>query len=153
MALFGSKKPEKPSTVPAADVEPAPQPASQVREAGAPASATPSPRVGIDHAIQLMRSLPTDKNVHLVVSVLKTTLESLGIRVVDIVADASKRQKDLEGRVAQLKSEIQALEQEVDRRTQEIVRLESAHAETTKVKGYLEGEEIDLVDDASRPNG
>ena len=138
MALFGAKKedavqPSKAPANPAASVAPA------AREPGA------KPRVGIDHAITLMRSLPTDKNVDLVVTVLKTTLESLDIKVADIVTDAAQRLKQLEGRKAQLSGEIATLEQEIAKRREEIGRLDSAHAETSKVKDYLEGEAIDVV--------
>lgn len=154
MGFFANKRDEKSATgvsiVP--EIEPAhhaPAPASQVRQMEAPA-AVQQPRMGIDHAIQLMRSLPTDRNVDLVVTVLKTTLESLGIRVTDIVADAARRQSDLEGRVGQLKSEIGTLEKEIEQRTQEIVRLEAAHAETTKVRDYLETEELQITPADSR---
>jgi hypothetical protein len=98
--------------------------------------------VGIDHAIRLMRSLPQrDKDIPLVVRVLKTTLESLNIRVADIIADAKRRQQELEARVAHLKGEISSLEKEVERRVEEIRQLEAAHSETTKVKDRLEMEE------------
>lgn len=151
MGFFAPKRDEKPATtslVP--EIEPAQHaPPSQVRQLEA-APTPQQPRLGIDHAIQLIRSLPTEKNVDLVVTVLKTTLESLGIRIADIVKDAAQRQQDLEGRVGQLKSEIGSLEKEIEQRAQEIVRLESAHAETTQVRDYLEAEELQIVSDDSR---
>jgi hypothetical protein len=151
MGFFATKRDEKTATgafaVPEIEPSPPQAPASQVRALEAP---SPQPRIGIDHAIELIRSLPTERNVELVVTVLKTTLESLGIRVNDIVQDAARRQKDLEGRVGQLKNEIGTLEKEIEQRAQEIVRLEAAHAETTKVRDYLEAEEIQLVADDSR---
>lgn len=152
MGFFANKRDEKPATGALAvpEIEPAHHhhaPASQVRALEAPVE---QPRIGIDHAIQLIRSLPTERNVDLVVTVLKTTLESLGIRVTDIVDDAARRQKDLEGRVGQLKSEIGSLEREIEQRAQEILRLEAAHAETTKVRDYLETEELQVVADDSR---
>src|SRR4051812_46204620 len=66
----------------------------------------PSVDYGIDSAIQLMRALPVDQNVELVVQVIKTTLESLKVRVSDIIQDAARKQRDLEGRVTNLKREI-----------------------------------------------
>jgi hypothetical protein len=134
MAIFGAK--DK-ASVP---VPPNSQPgghSSPPRAGGAAQAETP--RVGIDHAITLMRSLPTAQNVELVVVVLKTTLESLNIRVVDIVNDASRRLHDIENRVATLKGEIKTLEGEVEGRVNEIRRLEAAHEETTRVKEYLHG--------------
>ncbi len=152
MGLFGTKKDDKPSVAPGgalagAELESPRPPQSQVRGAEASTSLPPG-RLGIDHAIQLIRSLPTDKNVDLVVKVLKTTLESLGIRVADIVLDAAQRQNDLQNRVGQLKSEIATLEKEIEQRAQEIMRLDAAYAETTKVRGYLEDPDAPIAAEA-----
>ncbi len=124
MALFGTKKPE---------------------EGAAPGHAGEASRVGIDHVVSLMRSLPTDKHPDVVVMVLKTTLESLDIRVADIVADAETRLKQIDGRVGQLETEIKTLEQEIAKRADEITRMKAARAETAKVKDYLETEEAQVL--------
>lgn len=92
---------------------------------------------GINNAIQLMRSLPAD-HPELVVTVIKTTLESLKVRVSDIIADAARKQADLEKRVSTLSKEIADYEKEIQQRRDEIARLEADHAETTTVKGRLE---------------
>jgi cell division protein FtsB len=141
MAFFGAKKPdEKPAGGPNSQA-----PASLTRVTGASGA---QGAVGIDHAIMLMRQLPTDKNVDIVVTVLKATFESLNIRVADIVADAAQRQQQIETRVTQLKTEIAGLEQEVAKRQEEIARMDAALAETTKVKGYLELDAADVLTDA-----
>jgi cell division protein FtsB len=152
MGFFGSKKPEEGVSVPPETFQvpappPPPAPTSSSRLLAAQATPSMAPRVGIDHAIMLIRSLPTEENVGLVVTVLKTTLESLQIRVADIVADAARRQQDIQARVSQLKSEMAAYEQEIMKRAQEIERLDAVFAETTKVKEYLEIEEAVLVND------
>jgi hypothetical protein len=98
----------------------------------------PSVDYGIDSAIQLMRALPVDQNVELVVQVIKTTLESLKVRVSDIIQDATRKQNDLEGRVTNLKREIGEFEKEIQSRKEEIARLETDHAETSSVKARLE---------------
>jgi hypothetical protein len=98
----------------------------------------PRPHYGIENAIQLMRALPVDQNVELVVAVIKGTLESLKVKVSDIIEDASRKQKDLEGRVTNLKQQIADFEKEISTRKDEITRLEADHAETTSVKGRLE---------------
>lgn len=97
-----------------------------------------SPDFGINSAIQLMRSLPVDQNPELVVTVIKTTLESLRVKVADIIADAGRKQADLERRVETLTKEITDYEKEIQQRRDEIARLETDHAETTNVKGRLE---------------
>lgn len=93
---------------------------------------------GIDAAIQLMRSLPTDQHPELVVTVIKTTLESLRVKVSDIIADATRKQTQLEGRVEMLTKEISDFEREILQRKEEIARLEADHLETTGVKERLE---------------
>ena len=98
----------------------------------------PKPTYGIDQAIQLMRSLPVDQNTSLVVTVIKTTLESLQVRVPDIIADASRKQADLEKRVENLSKEIGDFEKEIAQRKEEIARLEEDHRETTRAKERLE---------------
>jgi hypothetical protein len=139
MALFGTTKKAEDKPPGGANSQ---APASATRVTNAPGAA---PAVGIDHAIMLMRQLPTGKNVDLVVTVLKATLESLNIRVVDIIADATRRQKELEGRAGQLKGEIAALQQEVAKREDEIKRIDEAYAETTKVKEHLELDSSDVL--------
>ena len=62
---------------------------------GAPPAEGSALRYGIDEAIKLMRTLPVEENVELVVRVIKTTLESLRVRVGDIIDDASRRQDAL----------------------------------------------------------
>ncbi len=52
------------------------------------------PEFGIDKAIELMRKLPGD-NTELVVQVVKTTLESLKVKVATIIEDANKKATDL----------------------------------------------------------
>ncbi len=149
MGLFGTKKEDIPAIEPPGfpEIESAPSPPSQVRAPVSPAHAVPA-RFGIDHAIGLIRSLPTDENLELVVKVLKTTLESLGISIADIVNDAAQRQQDLENRTGQLRSEIEHLEKEIDQRAKQIEQLEAAHAEATTVRNYLEGQLQHAPDDA-----
>jgi hypothetical protein len=128
---------------------PAKPAASNGASASAPAAASkvvvdqhqddePRPHYGIEQAIQLMRALPVDQNPALVVAVIKTTLESLKVKVSDIISDADRKQKDLEERVANLKRAIADFEKEIETRREEIGRLEADHKETTAVRGRLE---------------
>lgn len=98
----------------------------------------PRPHYGIEQAITLMRALPVDQNPALVVAVIKTTLESLKVKVSDIISDAARKQKDLEERVSNLKRAIADFEKEIETRKEEIARLEADHKETTAVRGRLE---------------
>lgn len=98
----------------------------------------PRPSYGINQAIELMRALPVDQNPELVVQVIKTTLESLKVKVSDIIGDADRKTKDLEDRVANLKRAIADFEKEIETRKEEIGRLEADHKETTGVRARLE---------------
>jgi hypothetical protein len=98
----------------------------------------PRPHYGIEQAITLMRALPMDQNPALVVAVIKTTLESLKVKVSDIISDADRKTKDLEERVGNLKRAIADFEKEIETRKEEIGRLEADHKETTAVRGRLE---------------
>ncbi|MBE7451630.1 MAG: hypothetical protein HS111_22885 [Kofleriaceae bacterium] len=104
------------------------------------AAAPPPPEVddyGIDKAIELMRTLPSE-NIELVVQVVKFSLESVGIHLPTIIKDAIRRQDDLQGRVASLRAEIADLEAEIKLRREEIARHEADHKETTMVRERLE---------------
>lgn len=96
------------------------------------------PSYGIENAIQLMRALPVDQNVELVVQVIKTTLESLRVKVSDIIEDAARKQQNIESRISSLKTAIAEFEKEIAQRKEEIARLETDHSETTAVKARLE---------------
>lgn len=149
MALWGTKKKEDTDGTTNGPAEPA-SGMIEARTSRAPAvnaaPAAPAPaavsastlRFGIDHTIQLMRSLPTDKDPSLVVTVMKATLESVNVRVPDIIKDAEKRLGEVAARVVALKTEIAAYEREMDVRLQEIVKLESAHAEVVRVREFLQ---------------
>jgi hypothetical protein len=98
-------------------------------------------RYGIDDAIKLMRTLPVAENENLVVRVMKTTLESLKVRVGEIIEDAVKRQDVLGKKVADYRAQITSFEREIEARRHEIHRLEEELSEVTKVKERLEATE------------
>jgi hypothetical protein len=99
---------------------------------------TPQLRFGIDRAIQLMRTLPTEQNPELVAMVITTTLQSLEMNVSDIIDDARSRQAELEARIGTIKAKNSALEKEIELGVDEIVKLEAKLAETMSVKERLE---------------
>jgi predicted nucleic acid-binding Zn-ribbon protein len=95
-------------------------------------------RYGIDRAMELMRSLPTDQNPELVAMVITSTLESLDMKVAEIIEDAKSRQTDLEARIGVIKAKNSALEKEIELGVDEIVELEASLAEAMSVKERLE---------------
>lgn len=104
--------------------------------AAAPAKKVATTGYGIDDAISLMRTLPSD-NVELVVQVVKHTLESAHIDIATIIDDATGKVDRIESRVTVLRSAIADLEREIQTRRDEIDKLEADRRETTRVKERL----------------
>jgi hypothetical protein len=92
---------------------------------------------GIAETTMLMRTLPVDQNVELVVRVVRSTLESMNVQLVDIIDDAQAKELTLSGRVETLNGEISELSQQIDQRRQEIAKLQEELTETTTVKQRL----------------
>jgi hypothetical protein len=92
---------------------------------------------GIAETVLLMRSIPVEQNVELVVRVIRSTLESLNVHLPDIIEDASAKEKSLEIRLDTVHGEIIELDKQIDTRKKEIDRLRAELSETTTVKERL----------------
>ena len=141
-------QPQQAAPKPAAAKPAAAKPAAAATPAATAATAAPAAKAsmptqsakssfGIEKAIELMRNLPDD-NEQLVVTVVRTTLESANVSVEAIIDDAELKQAKIENRVDALKKEIAEYEEEIAARKDEIRRLEEDHAETTAVRKKLE---------------
>lgn len=116
-----------PAATPATPATPAPAP---------PPAPDPEADFGINKAIELMRQLPQD-NKELVVTVVKTTLQAMNIKLPTIISDADRKLKGIEGNVDNLRKEIADFEKEIATRKDKIASLEADHKETTAVKANL----------------
>lgn len=138
----------------AAEAEIKPPAAAQPEAQPAPARRQRQPEpmppdYGIDRAIELMRTLPSD-NVELVVQVVKHTLESTQIKIPEIIQDAIRKQESIQGRIGTLGSEIDDFEREIKTRREEIERLEADFEETSTVRERLElAEKLGKKDDGA----
>jgi len=92
---------------------------------------------GIDHAIELLRNLPNE-NTDIVVSVVTKTLESANINVAKIIEDAQNKEQTLELQINQLNEEIEALQNQITQKKEQINVSTAILGETQKVKGLLE---------------
>jgi hypothetical protein len=141
MGLFGVEKKEKRQEQMAARELPPPPPVTAERGHGAARPAPPpEPPVsyGIDKAIELMRTLPSDdEHLELVVQVIRSTLASTSVSVEAIIDDATRKQERIQRRVARLAEEIVGLEKEIQLRRDETLALQQDHDETTQVKARL----------------
>ena len=99
---------------------------------------------GIERAVELMRSLPTDQHPELVAMVIARTLTAVDVKVSDIIENASARQRDLEVKIGALRATCTALDTEIELRVDEIVKLEAFLAEATSVV-----ERLELIHDTS----
>jgi hypothetical protein len=94
-------------------------------------------RFGIEDAIQLMRSLPTDPNSALVVRVVRVTLGAVNVSVEEIVADATRKEARIKEDIAALEGKIVELEGQLGALRREIAAHQADLKETTNVRERL----------------
>jgi hypothetical protein len=94
-------------------------------------------RFGIDDAIQLMRSLPTDPNSALVVRVVRVTLAAVNVSVEEIVADATRKEARIREGIAGLEAQIVDLEGQLGALRREIAAHQADLKETSNVRERL----------------
>lgn len=109
----------------------------RTRRDGLPA---PAEGYGVAEVRALLHRLPDHgfDQVKLIVRVIKATLESAGVELPPIIAQALHRLADLEDGVDRLEAEIAALEGEIHQRRVEVERLDNDLAETSMVRERLE---------------
>jgi hypothetical protein len=94
-------------------------------------------RFGIDEAIQLMRSLPSDPNAALVVRVVRVTLGAVNVSVEDIVAGALRKEARIKESIADLESGIVDLEGQLGALRRKIAAHQADLKETANVRERL----------------
>ena len=90
----------------------------------------------IEKAIALMRQLPKG-DANLIVTVVKHTLESMRVQLPDIIKDADNKEASLNNQHQTLRTEIQALQAQIEDRNQRITGLLQELKETSEVKQQL----------------
>jgi hypothetical protein len=126
MSLFG-KKAEPPSLPP-------PQAAEEPQSAS-------SRTYGVADLIRLLKSIPVDQHPDLVVRVVKTTLESVGVHSSLVIEDAVRQESAINEQIVILEGEIEDLSAEIQMRRDHIAKLQMDLAETTYAKERLLGVE------------
>ena len=91
---------------------------------------------GIEDAIRLMKRIP-DGDMRVLAAVIKETLESTDIQVVDILKDAEIKEEHLEEGIRKLDAEIEDLEIMINQRKESIHALLTDLEETRQVKHDL----------------
>ena len=92
---------------------------------------------GIEDAIALMRKLPRE-DPEVVVTVVNKTLESIQIKVADIIADAASKEARLREQHKKLEAEIKDFQMEIELRNRRITELLADLKETSEVSQRLQ---------------
>lgn len=117
------------------------------------------PEYGIQETIKLLRAMPKgDQDI--VLMVVKKTLESMDVRVADIIRDAEIKEKGFNQLLSTLRAEVTDYQSKVKTKQQEIITLEVVLKETTAVKNRLmyvenlsaEKAKIPMMEDSSVSN-
>jgi hypothetical protein len=100
------------------------------------------PGYGIAQANELMSKLPLSDNADLVVGVIRTTLESVGVQVGQLVVEAKSREGELKTQIDERRATIEELERRIETERVEIARIESELGVTTRTREGLERSEM-----------
>jgi hypothetical protein len=115
--------------------------ATDVPNPPAPPPEVPQPRsaaaADIEHTIRMMRVLPFDSDLELVVTVLRTTLDSLDVGIPELIEAASQRQADLDELVRAEHRKIDAHQAQIQARLDEIAALQAEDQEIRAVRKRL----------------
>ena len=103
----------------------------------AAADSAPALAFGIGDAIKLMRSLPNDGNVDLVVRVVRVTLGAVNVSVEEIMEDARRKERGIQASIAALDGQVAELEKELYARRCEIAAHQADLKETAGVRERL----------------
>ena len=96
-----------------------------------------TPAFGITEAIRLMRSLPSDSNIDLVVRVVRVTLGAVNVSVEDIMRDAARKETVIQDDIAALQTQADDLEKQLYAKRCEIAAHETDLKETVTVRERL----------------
>jgi hypothetical protein len=99
------------------------------------------PAFGIAQANDLMSGLAMADNADLVVHVIRKTLESVGVQVGELIAEAKSRQSELSTQIERRRSKIEELEREIEAERDAITVLESELVLTSRTRDGLERSE------------
>jgi drebrin-like protein len=127
--------------------------APPIKAAPPPPPPAAEPAFTIDDAVVLMRTLP-NRNIDLVMQVVKKTLESVHVDVSRIIEGATKKEAVIEERVGALKKEIEKLEGQIAAAKKEIAGLDADQKEISTVKERLllaQKVEAEVISDRPAP--
>jgi len=87
--------------------------------------------------IGLLKAIPVDDHPQLVVQVIKTTLESVGVKSSAVIEDALAQENRMCDAIEMLEGQVVVLMQEIQDRQEQIAQLDVALRETICAKNLL----------------
>jgi hypothetical protein len=94
-------------------------------------------RFGIDDAILLMRSLPADPNMGLVVRVVRVTLGAVHVSIEEIIADAVRKEEHIKSSITAIETQMADLEKQLAVLRHDITVHQADLKETVNVREKL----------------
>jgi hypothetical protein len=101
----------------------------------------PTRSYGVADLIRLLKTIPLDQHPDLLVRVVRTTLESVGVQSAQVIDDAQRQESAINARISALESEIEGLSSEIHLRREQIAQLRVELSETTYARERLQGSE------------
>jgi hypothetical protein len=94
----------------------------------------------IEQALQLMRELPLDgMNEKLVVGVMRTSLESAGVSIPQLLELANQRQDQITNEIVRLQGEISSLREAIEMKTNQVTAYQEQLGEIGSLRERFEG--------------
>jgi hypothetical protein len=103
----------------------------------APSPITGDGAYGIGDVIRLLKTIPIDHHPQLVVQVMKTTLESVGVDSSLVIEDALARENGIREALGMLEEQILVLRQEIEARQNQIAEMHVALREIADARNLL----------------
>jgi hypothetical protein len=80
---------------------------------------------GVDQALSLMKQVPLEGlNEKLIVSVIRRTLESMGVNIPTLLQASAERQDDITQHIVGLQSEIASMNQAIEEKRSQVNQLQ-----------------------------
>ena len=93
----------------------------------------------IEQALQLMKELPLEgMNEKLIISVIRSTLESAGVSLPNILAMANERQDQITNEIVRLQGEISSLNEAIQQKTMQVQAYQEGLAEIGSLRERFE---------------
>lgn len=93
----------------------------------------------IEQALDLMRQLPIeDMNKELVLKVARTTLESAGVSLPQLMNLADQREGQITDEIVRLQGEISSLKEEIDKKTEVVSQFQEQLGDIGSLREFFE---------------